>query len=137
MALLAFVVVAGLAAFFLIRGSTPGMDTRRHPNSLAVLEQVPVNGTQQWILIRSESTTNPVVLFVHDECRFRVSFHRGQEQGLSVRIVATRRSSLILTLKSNQTSQSLIPFRFAIDMTVAVKSAISLCCPARSANTSD
>jgi len=41
------------------------MDVRRHPNSLAVLEQVPVNGTQQWILIRSESTTNPIVLFVH------------------------------------------------------------------------
>ena len=54
-----------MAALFLIPGSTPRMDTRRYPNGLAVLEQVPVNGSQQWILIRSESTANPVVLFVH------------------------------------------------------------------------
>jgi pimeloyl-ACP methyl ester carboxylesterase len=65
MALLVLVVVAGLAALFLIPGSTPRMDIRRYPNSLAVLEQVPVNDTEQWILIRSESATNPVVLFVH------------------------------------------------------------------------
>jgi pimeloyl-ACP methyl ester carboxylesterase len=65
MALLMFVVVAGLAALFLIPGSTPRMDIRRYPNSLAVLQQVPVNDTRQWILIRSESVTNPVVLFVH------------------------------------------------------------------------
>ena len=65
MDLLVFVVVAGLAALFLIPGSTPRMDVRRYPNSLAVLEQVPVNGTRQWILIRTESATNPVVLFVH------------------------------------------------------------------------
>ena len=63
MALLVLVVVAGLAALFLIPGSTPRMG--RYPNSLAVLEQVPVNDTRQWILIRSESATNPVVLFVH------------------------------------------------------------------------
>ena len=65
MALLVLIVVAGLAALFLIPGSTPRMDIRRYPNSLAVLERVPVNDTQQWILIRSESATNPVVLFVH------------------------------------------------------------------------
>jgi hypothetical protein len=65
MALLVLVVVAGLAALFLIPGSTPRIDTRRYPTSLAVLEQVPVNDSRQWILIRSESTTNPVVLFVH------------------------------------------------------------------------
>ena len=65
MALLVLVVVAVLAALFLIPGSTPRIDTRRYPNSLAVLEQVSVNDTQQWILIRSESATNPVVLFVH------------------------------------------------------------------------
>jgi len=57
--------VAGLAALFLIPGSTPSIDTRRYPNSLAVLEEVPVNDTQQGILIRSETVTNPVVLFVH------------------------------------------------------------------------
>jgi pimeloyl-ACP methyl ester carboxylesterase len=66
MALLVLVVaVVGLAALFLIPGSTPRMEIRRHPNSLAILEQVPVNDTQQWILIRSENATNPVVLFVH------------------------------------------------------------------------
>jgi len=65
MALLVLVMVADVAALFLIPGSTPRMDNRRYPNSLAVLEQVPVNDTQQWILIRSESATNPVVLFVH------------------------------------------------------------------------
>jgi pimeloyl-ACP methyl ester carboxylesterase len=65
MDLLVLVVVVGLAALFLIPGSTPRIDTRRYPNSLAVLEQVPVNDTLQWILIRSESATNPVVLFVH------------------------------------------------------------------------
>src|SRR4026209_406791 len=65
MALLVLVMVADVAALFLIPGSTPSIDTRRYPNSLAVLEQVPVNDTQQWILIRSVSATNPVVLFVH------------------------------------------------------------------------
>jgi hypothetical protein len=43
MGLLVLVVVAGLAALFLIPGSTPRMDIRRYPNSLAVLEKVPVN----------------------------------------------------------------------------------------------
>jgi pimeloyl-ACP methyl ester carboxylesterase len=65
MALLVLVVVVGAAALFLIPGSTPGMDSRRYPNGLAVLEQVPVNDIQQWVLIRSENVTNPVVLFVH------------------------------------------------------------------------
>ena len=59
------VVVVALAVLFLIRGSTPRIDTRRHPHSLAVLEQVPVNDTRQWVLIRSEDVANPVVLFVH------------------------------------------------------------------------
>jgi pimeloyl-ACP methyl ester carboxylesterase len=65
MDLLVLVVVTGVVALFLIPGSTPGIDRRRYPNSLAVLEQVPVNDTRQWVLIRSESATNPVVLFVH------------------------------------------------------------------------
>ena len=58
-------VVAALIVLFLIPGSTPRIDTRRHRHSLAVLEQVPVNDTQQWVLIRSEDVANPVVLFVH------------------------------------------------------------------------
>jgi pimeloyl-ACP methyl ester carboxylesterase len=41
------------------------MDALRHANGLAVLEQVPVNETRQWVLIRSENVANPVVLFVH------------------------------------------------------------------------
>jgi pimeloyl-ACP methyl ester carboxylesterase len=59
------VAFAVLATLFLIPGSTPRIDPRRHPNSLAVLEQVPVNETRQWILIRSDNVANPVVLFVH------------------------------------------------------------------------
>ena len=59
------VVIAALAVLFLVPGSTPRIDTRRHPHSLAVLEEVPVNDTRQWVLIRSEDVANPVVLFVH------------------------------------------------------------------------
>jgi len=66
--LLSGVAAAALVALFVlvvIPGSTPGIDTRLHPRGLAVLEQVPVNATQQWVLVRSEDVTNPVVLFVH------------------------------------------------------------------------
>ena len=59
------VLGAALIALFVIPGSTPRINSRLHPNGLAVLEQVPVNDTQQWILIRSENVANPVVLFVH------------------------------------------------------------------------
>jgi pimeloyl-ACP methyl ester carboxylesterase len=47
------------------RGSTPPIDARIHPNSLTALEPVTINGSQQWILIRTENTANPLVLFVH------------------------------------------------------------------------
>jgi len=59
------VLVAVSVALFVIPGATPKIDARRHPNSIAVLEQVPVNETRQWVLIRSENATSPVVLFVH------------------------------------------------------------------------
>ncbi|MET0163737.1 MAG: alpha/beta hydrolase [Vicinamibacterales bacterium] len=59
------VVIAALAVLFLVPGSTPRIDTRRHPHSLAVLQEVRVNDTRQWVLIRSEDVANPVVLFVH------------------------------------------------------------------------
>ncbi len=59
-ALLAVVLV-----LLLLPGSTPRIDARLHPNGLAVLEQVPVAGTRQWLLIRSEDIGNPVALFVH------------------------------------------------------------------------
>jgi pimeloyl-ACP methyl ester carboxylesterase len=45
--------------------STPRIDRRRHPNGLATLEQVAVNETRQWVLVRTEDIVNPVVLFVH------------------------------------------------------------------------
>jgi pimeloyl-ACP methyl ester carboxylesterase len=59
------VVAAAVIAIFVIPGGTPRIDARRYPNGLAVLEQVPVNETRQWVLIRSENIANPVVLFVH------------------------------------------------------------------------
>src|SRR3954467_9239299 len=59
------ILSAGLVALFVIPGATPKIDARRHPNGIAALEQVPVNETRQWVLIRSENATNPVVLFVH------------------------------------------------------------------------
>jgi len=59
------VLVAALFVLCAIPGSTPSIDPRLHPNSLAALERVPVNETRQWVLIRSENVANPVVLFVH------------------------------------------------------------------------
>ena len=65
--LLAVAAAAFVALFVLVAipGSTPGIDTRLHPDGLAVLEEVPVSGTRQWVLIRTENVANPVVLFVH------------------------------------------------------------------------
>jgi pimeloyl-ACP methyl ester carboxylesterase len=65
MPLLLLGLVALLVALWILPGSTSGIDARLHPNALAVLEQVPVNETRQWLLIRSENVANPVVLFVH------------------------------------------------------------------------
>jgi pimeloyl-ACP methyl ester carboxylesterase len=59
------IVGVALVALFILPASTPRIDRRRYPNSLASLEQVALNASQQWILIRSENTTNPIVLFVH------------------------------------------------------------------------
>jgi pimeloyl-ACP methyl ester carboxylesterase len=63
--LLLGVLIAVVVALFAVPGSTPKIDNRHHPNSVAILEQVPVNETRQWVLIRSENAANPVVLFVH------------------------------------------------------------------------
>ncbi len=65
LALIAGGVLALLAALFLHSGGTPRIDGRAHPNALATLEQMDVNGTRQWVLIRSENVANPVVLYVH------------------------------------------------------------------------
>ncbi|NJD09910.1 MAG: alpha/beta fold hydrolase [Gemmatimonadetes bacterium] len=64
LALLAL-AVAALVLLALLPGFTPRIDRRRHPAGLASLEPVPVGGTRQWLLIRSEDARNPVVLFVH------------------------------------------------------------------------
>jgi L-proline amide hydrolase len=61
----AAVVGRRVVRLFTAPGSTPSIDRRRHPHGLAALEQVPVTGTRQWVLIRSEDVANPVVLFVH------------------------------------------------------------------------
>ncbi len=58
-------LAAAAAALLLLPGCTPRISRRRHPNGLATLEQVPLNDSWQWILIRSEDVANPVVLFVH------------------------------------------------------------------------
>ena len=63
--LLSAAVVAALVALLFVPGSTPGIDKRAHPDGLAVLEQVPVNGTRQWVLIRSEDLKNPLLLLLH------------------------------------------------------------------------
>lgn len=55
-----FGLIAAIVALFLVPGWTPPI-----PGGVALLEQVPVNGTRQWVLIRSENPANPVVLFVH------------------------------------------------------------------------
>lgn len=62
---LAAAVVVATVVLWLVPGSTPRIDRRHHPDSVSVLEQVPVNGTRQWILVRGENVANPVVLFVH------------------------------------------------------------------------
>ncbi len=66
------VVAALLAAVLLLvlrRGSTPRFDLRRHPRGLAALERIGVDGSDQWLLLRSEDVRNPVVLFVHGKPR--------------------------------------------------------------------
>ncbi len=65
MAALLLLALAAVALLLLLPGSTPRIDRRLHPNGLAVLEQIPVNGVRQWVLIRSEDVANPIVLFVH------------------------------------------------------------------------
>jgi pimeloyl-ACP methyl ester carboxylesterase len=44
------------------RGSTPPIET---PGGVASLVSVTIGGVEQWILVRGESATAPVVLFVH------------------------------------------------------------------------
>lgn len=66
MPILLFAALAvALVVLLLLPGSTPRLDRRRYPHGLALLERVPLGGTRQWLLVRTEDVTKPVVLFVH------------------------------------------------------------------------
>jgi pimeloyl-ACP methyl ester carboxylesterase len=66
--MVAWIVLAalavGLGVLLLLPGWTPAIEGGSG-KALAVLEQVPVGETRQWVLIRTEDTSHPVVLFVH------------------------------------------------------------------------
>ena len=61
---LGLLLVAIIAIAF-ASGHTPRISQRRFPNCLTTLERVAINGTMQWVLIRSEDIANPVILFLH------------------------------------------------------------------------
>lgn len=66
MLFLAFgLLLVAIIAIAFAPGHTPGISKRRHPNCLTTLERVAINGTMQWVLIRSENVSNPVILFIH------------------------------------------------------------------------
>ncbi len=58
----------GVGALCLVPASTPAItDAQGHlvPGSIASLEKVTLGGVEQWLLIRGEDATKPVILFVH------------------------------------------------------------------------
>ena len=65
---LGFVLVASLAvAASQAFAATPpilGADGKPQPGSIATLEKVTLNGTEQWITIRGKDTTKPVLLYL-------------------------------------------------------------------------
>lgn len=67
-ALLGFVIVAALAvAASQVFAATPpilGADGQPLPGSIAVLEKVNLNGSEQWITIRGKDSTKPVLLYL-------------------------------------------------------------------------
>lgn len=56
------VAIAAVALDFAFRPRTPGIDG---PTSVARLEQVTLNGTKEWVLIRGTDTHNTILLFLH------------------------------------------------------------------------
>jgi len=66
--LLVLIIVLGMLIACLIPGRTaPITDVRGKPvpGSIASLERTKLGGVEQWILIRGESTANPVLLLLH------------------------------------------------------------------------
>jgi pimeloyl-ACP methyl ester carboxylesterase len=62
------VVVALIVVRFLLPAGTPSIRPARKAGparSIAVLEKLPIGGSDQWVLQRSENIDNPVILFLH------------------------------------------------------------------------
>lgn len=61
---MAIVAVAAVVASQVLAATPPvtGADGRQLPGGIASLEQVTLNGSQQWITIRGQDTSNPVLL---------------------------------------------------------------------------
>jgi pimeloyl-ACP methyl ester carboxylesterase len=62
------VILVLLAAVGLMPGWTPGMKRGRglhDGESIASLEKLTIGNSEQWVLIRSENTSNPILLFLH------------------------------------------------------------------------
>ncbi len=66
--LLSALVILLIIALFLLPGWTPAIPSRRRrpeAQHCASLEHVMIGGVKQWIMIRSEDISNPVLLLVH------------------------------------------------------------------------
>ena len=55
-------LVGALLEFVILRGRTPAIST---PGSIASLEKQRIGGVDQWVLIRGQDRTKPVLLFLH------------------------------------------------------------------------
>jgi pimeloyl-ACP methyl ester carboxylesterase len=61
-----FLIIVLAAIFFVLRPAyTPPINSAEGHVSLASLEKIKLGGVDQYVLIRSRSTSNPVVLFLH------------------------------------------------------------------------
>ena len=61
------IIVAGLVYATLLPGSTPpilGNDGKPLPGGIAALESIQLGGHEQWIMLRGNSTSNPVLLYL-------------------------------------------------------------------------
>jgi len=65
--LLMILLLIVVLLFFLLRTYTPAIKDAQGkiiPNSIASIEQVEINNTKQWIVLRGENKDNPVLLWV-------------------------------------------------------------------------